>query len=271
MTQTESQHFLKIATDLALKASEQILRLVPTREIHSRKSDDSVVTKADLLSEEIILEGLRASFPDHGILSEEAGISGNTRSEYLWMVDPLDGSKAFAKGIRGFCVMIGLLEKGIPILGVIADPLDGHLYQAVRGEGAFHTLKGKRERLRVSQRRQFEEMAIAISSGFPEKALREIRRRLPSPLLPPINSVGIKVGLLVRQVGDIYLNHHAVSYWDTCAPLLVLEEAGGRMTAWNGAPLTYPPEPPFSHKTPTLASNGTRHQELVELMSVIHL
>jgi fructose-1,6-bisphosphatase/inositol monophosphatase family enzyme len=114
MNQTESQHFLKIATELALNAAEQVLRLLPTREIHSRKSDDSVVTKADLISEKIILEGLRTSFPDHGILSEEAGISGNIHSQYLWMVDPLDGSKAFAKGIPGFCVMIGPSKRGAP-------------------------------------------------------------------------------------------------------------------------------------------------------------
>jgi 3'(2'),5'-bisphosphate nucleotidase len=271
MNSTDSKPLLETAIHLALKAAEQIRTLVPTREIHSRKSDDSVVTKADLASEEIILKGLRSAFPDHGILSEEAGILGNTQSDYLWMVDPLDGSKAFAKGIPGFCVMIGLLQQGKPFLGVIADPLEGHLYQAVRGEGALHTLNGKTEKLSVSERKKFEEMPIAISSGFPEKQLGEIRSRLSSPFLPPINSVGIKVGLLVRKIGDIYLNHHAVSFWDTCAPLLILEEAGGRMTAWNGDPLSYPLRAPYSHLTPTLASNGARHQDLIDLIASISL
>ncbi|MDX1386912.1 MAG: inositol monophosphatase family protein, partial [bacterium] len=162
-------------------------------------------------------------------------------------------------------VMIGLLKKGKPYLGVVDDPHDGHVYQAIRGRGAFHVFQGQRDSLRVSQRNKFSEMPLLISTGFPDPKLEEAKKELGCPVLPPINSVGIKVGLLVRQFGDIYLNHHGVHYWDTCAPQVILEEAGGVMTLVNGDLLKYELDKGFSHPQPTLATNGTRHQELVEL------
>lgn len=271
MPSPDFQHFLNVATELARKASEEILKVLKNPTIHARKADSSIVTEADLASEKIILGGLQKAFPDHGILSEEAGVLGNAASDFCWMVDPLDGTKAYAKGIPGFCVMVGLLKEGKPHLGVIVDPLEGHVYQALHGEGAFHLLNGQKQRLHVSNRNEFKDMPLAISTGFPEKPLAEIRALLPGPLLPPINSVGIKVGLLVRQVGDIYLNHHAVSYWDTCAPQVLLEEAGGMMTKWDGTALTYTPQAPFTHDGPTIASNGTQHSSVVKKLSGLPL
>src|SRR4029434_8759061 len=136
---SDTQHFLKTATDLALKASEEVLKLLKNPTITGRKSDRSIVTEADLKSDEVIRTGLMQAFPDHAVLTEETGLQGRPDAEYVWIVDPLDGTKAYAKGIPGFCVMVGLLKEGRPFLGVVVDPLEERLYQALKGEGAWHT------------------------------------------------------------------------------------------------------------------------------------
>lgn len=263
------QDFLATAQDLATQAGQVVMGYLHGSYTQERKADNSPVTEADLASDKLIREGLRQAFPEHGILTEETGLLPGKNSEYLWVVDPLDGTKAFAKGIPGFCVMIGLLKNGVPELGVVMDPLEGRLYDGLRGGGAFQTYQGKRQALQVSSRQDFSEMPLLISTGFPSPKLEEAKTRLGCPVLKPINSVGIKVGLLVRQVGDIYLNHHGVHYWDTCAPQVILEAAGGKMTLLNGQALRYEfdegAQEKFCHPTPTLATNGTRHQDLLEL------
>lgn len=254
--------WLATAEGLALEASRAVMGFLGGPLHTEQKSDNSPVTEADLASDRILREGLRKNFPLHAVLTEENGLSGAQGSEYVWLIDPLDGTKAFAKGIPGFCVMVGLLQAGRPLLGVVVDPLEGRTYRAIRGAGASHSHQGKTEPLQVSARRDLAAMPWVVSTGFPEANLQRAKALLPGRLLPPINSVGIKVGLLVRQEADIYLNHHPVSYWDTGAPALILEEAGGRFTALDGSPLNYFLRPPFGHGVKTLASNGPLHAEL---------
>jgi len=255
-----------IAKNLGKEAGQAILDRLHDPMMKAKKKDGSWITDADLQSNQYILKGLQKNFPDHAILTEESGLSGNPHSPYTWVVDPLDGTKAYAKGIPGFCVMIGLLKGEKPVLGVVVDPLEGHVYEAIKGQGAYHTYKGHRQRLSVSKRNDFSKMSLVISTGFPGDTLEKIRQILSGPLVAPINSVGIKVGLLVRQEGDLYINHHSVHYWDTCAPQVILEEAGGIFTRLDGKPLTYEIEKTFSHDSPTLATNNTRHSEITDIL-----
>lgn len=264
-----SGRFLDTAKRLALQAAAEINRLRSEPLQQQRKADKSLVTVADLRSDEIIRQGLETAFPDHAVLSEETGLGDKKDADYVWLVDPLDGTKAYAKGIAGFAVMIGLLKNGEPYLGVVVDPLEDRVYEAVRGEGAFVTEGMQRVALHVSERHQFQDMPLIISTGFPEDKLATIRGTLNGPIVPPINSVGIKVGLLVRQEGDIYINHHPVHLWDTCAPQIILEEAGGTMTRLDGAPLSYELTPPFSHNSRTLATNGQHHQDIASYLTQV--
>ncbi len=266
---SSKSELLETASRLAMEAAQVVLDLAKKPILKNRKEDRSWITEADLRSDQILKEGLAKAFPDHSILSEESGLSGNQSSEWVWMVDPLDGTKAYAKGIPGFSVMVGLLKEGKPYLGVVVDPLEGLVYQAVRGEGAFVIKQGKKSRLSVSDRSDFSEMPLVTSPGFPEDILAQIVDRLRLPVINPINSVGIKVGLVVRQVADIYISHHPVHYWDTCAPQVILEEAGGCFTRLDGKPLAYAGSSDFSHQALTLASNATRHNELASLLSNI--
>lgn len=255
---------LAIARSLALEAAAEIMRLRDFPLEKGRKENQSLVTSADLNSDKIIREGLEKDFPNHCILSEESRRQGNPDSDYVWLVDPLDGTKAYAKGIAGFAVMVGLLKDLQPYLGVIVDPLEDFVYEAIRGEGTFLIHKNQRKQIRVSTRNEFDKMPLVVSPGFPDERLQTIKDELNCPLINPINSVGIKVGHLVRQEADIYLTHHLVHAWDTCAPQIVLEEAGGVMTKINGSELTYDLKEPYYHDYLTIATNGTRHADLVE-------
>ncbi len=271
---------LEEAKKLAKEAGRQILDLYQKKMVISHKPDASIVTEADTLADQIIRKGLQKHFTEWMILSEESTdqFVAGVVSDYVWVVDPLDGTKAYAKGIPGFSVMIGLLHHGKPCLGVVYDPLNEYLYFAIKDQGAF-IQKGNAEEhsLHVSKRDDLAHMPLIISTGFPENKLALLQEKLPGPLCPPINSVGIKVGVLVRQEGDIYMNHHEVHYWDTCAPEIILHEAGGSLTDLEGKPLVYElaspsKDHPWNHQKKTLATNGTRHEKVRQLLvSIFHL
>ena len=265
MSLSDEPKMLEKALELASLASEKILQILKTNFSTQKKEDNSPVTIADLEADQIIREGLLKSFPQHAILTEENGLISNDKSEYVWLIDPLDGTKAFAKKIPGFCVMIGLLRSGIPHMGVVADPLDKSIYCALKGEQAYKLQGPFRKILNVSDRSRSQEMPLVVSTGFPKPALEKIKAHFSCPLLDPINSVGIKVSYLIQKKADVYLNHHDVSLWDTCAPQIILEEAGGLFTKMDGNPLSYSElKVPYSHHAKTFASNRKKHQEWVE-------
>lgn len=261
---SEERTWLEIAEGLAAEAAATVMTFFRKDLPTSQKADASPVTEADLASDRLLRAGLKKNFPKHAVLTEENGLDGDAESDHIWLIDPLDGTKAFARGIPGFCVMVALLRQGRPLLGVVVDPLEGRTYRALRGLGASMSAGGTTVELQVSDRGDFSKMPLIVSTGFPEASLKKIEASFGSPLLPPINSVGIKVGLLVRGEADLYVNHHPVSYWDTAAPLVILEEAGGTFTALDGRPLDYAMVSPYGHGRKTLASNGRRHVEAVE-------
>lgn len=269
MSDPRIEAFLPIVRDLVYAAGRSVMRVLRGSVVTTRKADQSPVTNADHAANDILLGGLRRAFPDHGILSEETGREGPADAEFLWLVDPLDGTRAFIKGIPGFSVMVGLLQAGNPVLGVVYDPLNQRLFEAVRGGGAFQWALAKRRSLRVSSRREWNGMPVITSTGFPPALRRKLEHALRVRFLDPINSVGVKVGYLGRQLADLYLNHHPVHLWDTAAPLVILEEAGGRMTQWDGSRLTYALDGRYVHAQGTVASNAARHDDLVRALAAL--
>src|SRR5262249_16410423 len=132
-----------------------------------------------------------------------------------------------------------------------------------------HTHQGRCERALVSKRDQWDQMPLIASTDLPAKYTEAIKARLPCPWVPSLNSVGVKVGVLVRQEADLYVNHHPVHYWDTVAPHIILEEAGGMFSYPDGRPLTYNLAQGFRHTQPPLASNGQRHSEFVRIIQAL--
>lgn len=268
MSLADESRMLECALLLAETASLKVLEILKTDFTTQKKEDSSPVTLADLESDKILREGLLKNFPHHNILTEENGLIGNGKSEYTWLIDPLDGTKAFAKKIPGFCVMIGLLRAGQPHLGVVADPLETSIYYALKGEEAFKLQGPFRKILHVSDRDIASDMPLIVSTGFPPAALEKIKAKFSCPVLDPINSVGIKVNSLIQKKADVYLNHHDVSLWDTCAPQAILEAAGGAFSKIDGSVLDYSKiEAPYSHRAKTIASNGKRHSEWTDWLS----
>ncbi len=263
----DSHPFLKVARELALEAGRRIMTLGKSPLVRERKPDHSIVTNADHEADRILRQGLRKAFPHHAILTEESGLEGPIDAEYMWVVDPLDGTRAFAKGVMGYSVLVGLLREGMPFAGVVYDPLEGHLLDAIQGGGTFHTFQNIRKQIHVSSRQDLEHMAAITSTGFPKSAEADLQHRLPGPWIPAVNSFGVKVGYLARQIVDIYVNHHSVHYWDTCAPQIILEEAGGLITFLDGTPLKYSfGAGDYQNRGPTLATNGSRHQDILEIL-----
>ncbi len=263
----ETSELLDVAREAAFAAGRRVMEVLRSTVETARKADHSLVTNADHEANTLILEALRRSFPEHGILSEETGREGPASSEYVWVVDPLDGTRAFVRGLAGFSVHVGLLKEGRPHAGVVFDPVAQTCFEAQRGQGAFLVGPGRRVPLRVSQRADWLAMPVITSKGFPDQLRRGLEQKCGLSFLEPINSVGVKVGYMVRRLADIYLNHHPVHHWDTCAPLVILEEAGGRMTHWDGTPLSFAAAEGNAHPHPTVATNGVRHDELISLLS----
>jgi myo-inositol-1(or 4)-monophosphatase len=228
------------------------------------KGDVDVVTEADRSSEKLITERLTVAFPGHGVYGEE-GVRERIDSEYRWYVDPLDGTTNFSHGFPVFCVSLGLEHRpsglaadqdGRLIAGVIYDPTRDELFVTERGKGAW--LNGRR--IHASGVDHLAEALLA--TGFPS------RKRHASPNIHfyqelTLRSHGVRragsaaLDLAYTACGriDAFWEFH-LNPWDTAAGALLVEEAGGRMTRFDGTPFQL-------NSSETLATNGLLHEELI--------
>lgn len=263
---------LSIAIDLAKKAGDVILEFYENGFEAEEKigADDFVepVTIADKTASRIIVEALAKEFPDDGILSEEEPDTHHRLSRSrVWMIDPLDGTAGFIKRDGDFAVQIGLVENGTPILGVVHLPNENTTYFASDGAGAFVSNGDESpRRLEVSSESDLSLINMAASRNHYSSRMkrvvdefgvsREIRR----------GSVGLKIGLIARTEADLYihLSPHT-KQWDTCAPEIILEEAGGRLTDIFGGKITYNTRDIRNHNG-ILASNSAVHDKSVQLL-----
>ncbi len=255
---------LALATDLARRAGEVVLRYRSPAIAVDKKAHDEPVTRADRESNDLILEGLRAAFPADAILSEESAAVGEFRTAArAWMVDPLDGTRDYVRGLPGFAVMIGLCLEGQPALGVVYQPLGDILYRAARGQGASVEEGGTSRRLHVSAARDPRGCRLVSSASHRMATIDQVRAALAIDDEISLGSVGLKLGLIARSERDLYVNPEGFSkLWDSCAPSVILTEAGGRMTDVRGRPLDYR-SAEVRHLDGLLASNGLIHDAVV--------
>lgn len=233
-------------------------------QIKTKKDSYDFVTSADIKSEEFITSRLKEEFPEDSILSEEEGQIIGKRSSRIWMVDPLDGTKDFKNNGSGFSVMIGLCYEGKPVLGVVYAPAKKLLYYAQKGKGAYVVLDKKEHKLRVGQIRSLEEarMVTRIIGGEKREEdnlvdFFEIKEKIPE------SSVGIKLGLIAENKADFHISSNArASKWDTCAPQIILEEAGGKITDLYGKSLNYN-QADTLWKVSFVASNKIIHNKVI--------
>jgi myo-inositol-1(or 4)-monophosphatase len=224
--------------------------------VSSKSQINDLVTQADKESEEAIFEVIRQDYPDHFILSEEAG-ELVMDSNIKWIIDPIDGTVNFANGIPICCVSIGVEQDGKMILGAVYNPFMNEFFFAQTGFGA--TLN--ENKIRVSEKDDI--MRSCLVTGFPYSYLDE-----PNGPLEVFEKF-IRQGIPVRRLGSAAIDlcwvaagrfdgfyEHNLRAWDSAAGFLIVEEAGGKITDFKGD--YYSP-----YQRHIIASNGKIHDDLV--------
>jgi 3'(2'), 5'-bisphosphate nucleotidase len=225
------------------------------------------VTAADREASRIIVGGIASQFPEDGILSEEEHDDIRVRlgRERVWIIDPIDGTAGFLKKDGDFAIQVGLAKAGKPILGVVYIPFHDVLYHAALGKGAFSitgTLPAVR--LRTSERTDFRSMNLAVSRNHRSPKMSRILKEFGFRKEVQRGSVGLKVGLIVDQECDLYVHlSPRTKLWDTCAPQIILEEAGGRLTDLWGSEYRYD-RSDVQNWGGIVASNGVVHDRAIE-------
>lgn len=276
MTATpQSQTFayeLKVALDLARKAGAAILEFYegPLQIDQKTGFDDrEPVTQADRVANELIVNALKKEFPNDGILAEESVDTAHRLDKRrVWMIDPLDGTNGFIDGNGDFAVQIGLTHDGQCVMGVVYQPLTGVLYHAILGQGTWIMRPNlKPERAAVSGQKELSVMRLAASRSHRSPRMDKVVKAFKVKEEVRRGSVGIKVGLIIEQQCDLYVHlSPRTKQWDTCAPEIILTEAGGRLTDLFGRPLEYN-SLEVQNRNGIIASNGAAHDRIVDTLA----
>lgn len=249
--------------ELARIAGTEVVRLRNGELIVDMKPGDEPVTAADRRANELIVQGLSASFPDDRIISEELPSTPSMMAaSRLWLVDPIDGTKDFIRGGDGFAVMIGLVIDGVPVLGVVHQPTLDRTFFATPDGGAHVLVAGALEPLAVSAVATAGAARLVASASHRTPDIDRVKTRLGIDNEMNVGSVGVKLCLIANGTRDLYVNPAAkTKAWDTCAPEAILVGAGGRLTDVFGAAIDYRTE--LAHRRGLVASNGVIHDEVI--------
>lgn len=265
MTPSDS---LSIIKRIAVKAAGIIEGKRSNFSVGTKSSEYDIVTSADVASEKFVVSELRKAFPQDEILAEENNHAIDLNAYRIWMVDPLDGTKDFSLGGTAYCVMIDLCENGVPVLGVIYIPKRDTLYFAEKGKGAFVIRNGVQKQLHVSNISSLEESRLTIT-----KPSTQIRKWDPIPKRMPVKerfvdtSAGAKIGHVAEGNAEMWINTNPVSSkWDTCGPQIILEEAGGKITDFDGKPLDYR-KSGTAWTNSYVATNGILHEKVIRIIN----
>jgi myo-inositol-1(or 4)-monophosphatase len=228
----------------------------------STKGDIDLVTEADLAAEKLIIERIKSHYPRHAILAEESGASVEIdagKSDWKWIIDPLDGTTNYAHGYPCFCVSIAVERAGQIEVGVVYDPTRDELFAAERGQGA--TLNERP--IRVSTVADLN--SAMLCTGFPynvrerpDFAREFINFTMTAQAVRRDGSAALDLAYLACGRFDGFWED-GLNAWDIAAGLLLIEEAGGRVTDFRGVPLSiYTPK--------VLATNGLVHDAMMGVL-----
>jgi len=242
----------QVAVEAAHKAGYILLESLKNKELQIRhKSLVDLVTEADTASEKLIIEIIKQTFPSHNIISEEYG-KEDKGSSYTWLIDPLDGTTNYAHGISHFSVSIALQKENDVIVGVVYDPCKNWLFSAVKSHGAYLN----NNPITVSDTNEL--INALLATGFPYKS-RESVLPMFNELIPRVRGI--------RRTGSAALDlcyvasgkfdgywEFMMKPWDIYAGLLILKEAGGKVSYFNARQ---------ESRINIVASNGKIHEELL--------
>ena len=247
---------LSQAVTAARRAGEIIRSFFDGRYTVRAKAHDHPVTDADLRANECIHAIIQQAFPNDGWLSEETRDSSDRLGRRrVWIVDPLDGTKEFIEKIPEFCVSIALVEDGVPIVGVIYNPISSELFSAARGLGMYRNGTQRR----TSETSDLANTRVLVSRS--ETARGEWSLFKNSFRLVPTGSVAYKLALVAAGVGDATCTLTPKHEWDVCAGAALVCEAGGQIADCNGQPLKFnQPDPIFPGM---IATNGRLFESIL--------
>lgn len=261
---------LEVALAAAIEAGHNIMKFYDELQPIAGASAN-ITTQADRDSQDIILGRLHSAFPKDGLIGEENTAFYQTlpkTGNRLWIVDPIDGTRGFAKKNGEFCIMVALVDNGEPIIGVVHDPANGRTTFASKNCGCFSLDHGMSAiKCKVSVRKPLS-LAIVTKTHSREKGKTEgLSSKLGISSIQETYSAGLKLAKIARGEADIYVNDYS-SYndWDICAGQILVTEAGGSMTDLNGKRIVYG-LPDQDKGKGFLASNGLIHSEALSKLS----
>lgn len=264
MNSRQLEVLLDIATEAALSGGAVLqAHWGKLEDIREKGRPGDLVTEADRAAEEAVLSVLKRHVPEHSILAEESGQLGDRQSEFLWAIDPLDGTTNYAHQYPCVAVSIGLLIEGIPQVGVVFNPIHQELFRAAKGLGATCN----RRSIRVSSTTELEKSLLVTGFAYD-------RRQTPDTNYPEFahlthltqgvrrdGSAALDLAYVAAGRFDGYWER-GLSIWDIAAGIVLVEEAGGKVTAYDQSPIDLT-------SGRLLATNGRIHDRLsAELRSV---
>jgi myo-inositol-1(or 4)-monophosphatase len=220
------------------------------------KFTDNLVSKADLESEKKVISVIKKKYPGHYILSEEAG-KIKSKSDYKWLIDPLDGTHNYLAGLNLFGVSIGLQYKHDVILGVVYLPVFDELYVAEKGKGAF--MNGKR--IHVSKTDKIKHAMVLYDGGLKrdkKSKVKAISRLIESVFrIRVLGAACVNLVYIAKGDSDIYIEH-STNPWDIGAGKIIVEEAGGKITNHDGSEY-------MDYYKGFVVSNGKLHKDTIKI------
>lgn len=264
MQTSELDRRLHVLHEIATQAGNAAMQYYDDKLDIEWKGKGNPVTAADHAANEVILAELHRHFPGEPVLSEESRDDMSRLGKNLvWVVDPLDGTKEFIAHNGEFAIMIGMIEGGRPVLGVVNQAATRSVYFGALGLGAWLSGPGGNRALRVSENAEPSKLRMVASrSHFPANVER-VRRRLGIREILRSGSVGLKCGLIARGDCEVYLHPSSkVNLWDSCGPAAVLIAAGGVMTDIKGEPLDYG-SVDVRHRKGLVATHGRLHEQII--------
>jgi len=229
---------------------------------------DGPVTQADLAANHYILERLQAQFDAEtfGYLSEETHQGTEPLpQDWVWIIDPLDGTRDFIDKTGEYALHIALAYRQRPVLAAVGMPEANQIYFAAQGQGCFReTADGEVTPVRVEPRSQGEDLTLVVSRTHRDQRFQDLIDRLPFGARHYVGSVGCKIAAILAGQADIYISlsgKSAAKDWDFAAPELILTEAGGEFSYFDGAPVLYN-RGDVRQWGGILASNGSAHAAL---------
>ncbi|AKG23441.1 3'(2'),5'-bisphosphate nucleotidase CysQ family protein [Calothrix sp. 336/3] len=241
-----------------------------SKNLNTTYKDDEPVTAADMAVNQHILQRLQAELGnlEFTYITEETyktGQSPQNHTPWAWIIDPLDGTRDFIEKTGEYAIHLALVQEHRPILSVVAIPEAEKIYYAIKDGGSFvETINGTTKPLKVSSDKPLEDLTLVVSRSHRNQRLNHLLANLPCQNHKSVGSVGGKIATIVEQQADIYISlsgKSAPKDWDIAAPELILTEAGGKFTHFDGSPLLYNTGE-INQWGGLLASNGEHHQIL---------